>query len=82
MAYGMDSQGLIPGRGKIFSSTPQYPDWLCNPLHFHLHQGKVSLELRNHFSPWTEIRSCKISIIERERERECLKRLSSGYNAV
>jgi hypothetical protein len=54
MAHGVDSQGSIPGRGKRFSSTSQYPEWLCNPLLFYPYQGKISLELRNHLGPEIE----------------------------
>jgi hypothetical protein len=29
--YRLVSQGLIPGRGKTFLSSPQHPDWLWGP---------------------------------------------------
>jgi hypothetical protein len=29
--YGLDGQGSIPGRGRRFFSSPQCPDWLCDP---------------------------------------------------
>jgi hypothetical protein len=32
MGYGLDDQGSIPDRGKIFFSSPQRPDWFWGPL--------------------------------------------------
>jgi hypothetical protein len=34
MGYRLDSQGLIPGTGKRFFSTPQHPDQLWSPPSF------------------------------------------------
>jgi hypothetical protein len=30
-AYGLDVRGSIPGRGKIFFSSPHSPDWFWGP---------------------------------------------------
>jgi hypothetical protein len=31
MGYGLDRRSSIPGRGKIFFSIPQRPEWLWGP---------------------------------------------------
>jgi hypothetical protein len=64
MAYGVDSWGSMPGKGKRFFSIPQYPDWLWDPLPIYLYHKKASVELRNHLGPKIVIRSYEMSIIE------------------
>jgi hypothetical protein len=72
-AYGVNSQGSMPGKGKRFFSIPLYQDRLWDPPPFYLYHRKVSMELRNHLGPNIMIRSYKMSIIERKSEEECLK---------
>jgi hypothetical protein len=31
IGYGLDDRGLILGRGKIFFSSPQCPEWRWDP---------------------------------------------------
>jgi hypothetical protein len=44
--YGLEVQGLIPGRGKRYLSTPQHPDQLWSP------HSPVSNRYWGLFLPW------------------------------